>query len=158
MKEKIAILKSSLTKDLKKINGLSRKFDSAYEWYLNSEEYSKLVESAFYVSQLYSGYEKIFQDVAKTFENNIEQDYWHKSILERMSLEIADIRPALISEESLECLNELRAFRHFFRHAYDADINDEKFRIIATSVSTLKKTIREDLKKFLLFLDAILKS
>lgn len=158
MKEKIAILKSSLTKDLKKINGLSRKFDSAYEWYLNSEEYSKLVESAFYVSQLYSGYEKIFQDVAKTFENNIEQDYWHKSILERMSLEIADIRPALISEESLECLNELRAFRHFFRHAYDADINDEKFRIIATSVSTLKKTIRDDLKKFLLFLDAILKS
>lgn len=151
MKEKIAILKSGITKDFNKIKGLFRKVEKSYDAYLNSKEYSKLVEAAFYVSQLYSGFENIFQCVAKTFENNVEQDYWHKSILERMSLDIADIRPALVSEKSLKCLNELRAFRHFFSHAYDADISHEKFKIIAESTSNLENLIEEDIKRFLLF-------
>lgn len=158
MKDRIAILKSELIYDSKKLNRLVGKFNKSYEDYLAGLEYSKLVESAFYVSQLYSGFEKIFKNVAKVFENNIEQDFWHKSILERMSLEIQDIRPALISEGSLKGLNELRTFRHFFRHAYDADIDKDKFKIIGKSVSELKEMFEKDLKNFLDFLDQLLQS
>src|SRR3972149_5755693 len=122
MKEKVAVLKSEISSDYKKLNRLFSKFNNSYKKYLDSREYSKLVESAFYVSQICSGFENIFKNVARVFENNIEKDYWHKSILDRMGLEIENIRPPLVSEESLKCLNELRTFRHFFRHAYDADI------------------------------------
>lgn len=157
MKDRIAILRSELINDSKKLKKLVGKFNKSYEDYLVSLEYSKLVESAFYVTQLYSGFEKVFKNVAKVFENNIEKDFWHKSILERMSLEIQDIRPALISESSLKCLDELRAFRHFFRHAYDADIDKDKFKIIAASVSELKDIFESDIKRFQEFLDQLLK-
>lgn len=157
MKEKIAILKSEIKNDYGKLNRIFDKFDTSYNEFLSSGEYSKLVENAFYISQLYSGYENIFKNIAKTFENNIEQDYWHKSLLDRMSLNIQDIRPALISSvENLKCLNELRAFRHYFRHAYDIELDQEKFKIVANNVFPLKALFQKDINNFIGFLDSLL--
>lgn len=157
MKEKIFILKSEIKNDFKKLNNIFDKFEAAYKKYLDGEEYSRLVESAFYVSQLFSGFENVFKNVAKTFENNVEQDYWHKSLLERMSLDIQDIRPALLSEESFKCLDELRAFRHFFRHAYDMDLNKDKFKIVADKVFSVRDIVFKDINSFLNFLDSLVK-
>jgi len=155
MLEKIAILKSEINRDLEKINRLFKRFVNSYNEYQSSQEYSKLVESAFYVNQIYTGFEHIFKNIAKTFENNVEEDYWHKSLLERMTLEIKDIRPAVLSQESFKCLNELRSFRHFFRHAYDIDIDKEKFKIIADRVLSLLKLYKREINKFLAFLDKL---
>lgn len=156
MKEKIAILKSAIQRDLKRLEKLFKRFTDSYSQYQKSEEYSKLVESAFYVNQIYTGFERIFKNIAKTFENNIEEDYWHKSLLERMNLEIKNIRPALLSDESYECLNELRSFRHFFRHAYDVDIDREKFKIVSDRVFKLKKLFKREITRFMAFLDTLL--
>lgn len=69
-----------------------------------------------------------------------------------------NIRPPVISETTHRCLNELRAFRHFFRHTYDYDLEDEKFSIVASKTKELKKTSKPDLEKFLQFIDQLLKS
>lgn len=157
MKERIIILKSEIEKDCKKLNKLFAKFEKAYNTFLTSGEYSKLVESAFYVNQLYTGFENIFKNIARTFENAIEEDGWHKSLLERMNLDIQDIRPAVISEESFNCLNELRVFRHFFRHAYDVDINREKFKIVADRAITANHLFHKDINNFISFLERLIK-
>ena len=123
---------------------------------MSSDEYAELVEASFYANQLFSGFERMFKNIAKTFENNVATDGWHKALLQRMALEIQDIRPAVISEESLQSLNELRAFRHFFRHAYDMDIDKEKFKIVAHKVKLLSCSFKKDLNNFLTFLDDLL--
>ncbi len=156
MKERIAILKSEIENDYHRIRRVFDRFENSYNEFSGSDEYSKLVEAAFYVSRLHTGFENIFKNIAKAFENNIEQDYWHKSLLERMLLNIQDIRPAVISEESYKCLNELRAFRHFFRHAYDTDIEKDKFGIVADRVYKLRDSFKNDLEKFLHFLDSLI--
>lgn len=155
MKEKINILISEIKNDHKKIERLLVKFDRAYSTFLKNCEYSKLVEAAYYVNQVYSGFERIFKNVTKAFENEISQNGWHKSLLDRVSLEIEDIRPALISGDSFRCLDELRSFRHFFRHAYDIDIDSEKFAIIAKRVDKLKVYFKGDIAAFLHFLDRL---
>lgn len=156
MREKIAILKSEMERDYRRLNILFGKFEKSYSEFLSSEEYSKLVESAFYVNQIYSAFENSFKNIVRTFENNIEQDYWHKSFLERISLDIQGIRPALISEENFRCLNELRAFRHFFHHAYGIDIDKEKFKIVADKVYHIKDLFSEEAKQFFVFLDKLM--
>ncbi len=156
MKEKIAILKSEIDRDEKRLTTLFQRFDKSYGEFLASDEYSKLVESAYYVSQLYSGFENIFKNIASAFENNIEQDAWHKSLLERISLDIEGIRPALLSEESFQCLNELRAFRHFFRHAYGTDIEKEKFKIVADKVAIINDLFKKEIAQFISFLNKLL--
>lgn len=158
MKEKILILKSEILKDQERLDNLFKKFEKAYDGFSGTGDYSKLVESAFYVNQIYSGCERIFKNIAKSFENNIEQDLWHKSLLDRMTLDIKGIRPNVVSEKTLEYLDELRAFRHFFRHAYDTDIDKEKFRIIAHKTNLLRSSFKKDLKRFLGFLDKLIKA
>lgn len=157
MKEQIAILKSEIERDTARLNKLFRRFSASHKEFEKTKEYSKLIESAFYVNQIYTGFERIFKGIAKTFENTIENDYWHKSLLERMNLEIKGIRPALLSDQSFQYLNELRAFRHFFRHAYDVDIDGEKFKIVAEKAFKLKERYRREINKFLKFLDELLK-
>lgn len=156
MKEKIAILKSRILHDFEKINNIFTRTEKAYNDFRVSKEYSKLIESAFYASQLYSGFENIFKAIAKTFENNIEKDYWHKSLLIRMNMEIQDIRPALLSNETFICLDEIRAFRNYFRNAYDIDIDGEKFGIVADKVFKLKALSGKDISGFIQFLDSLL--
>lgn len=107
------------------------------------------------MSQFYSGFENICKNVAKTFENNIEDDFWHKSLLDRMILNIEDIRSALLSEDSYNCLNEIRAFRHFFRHVYDMDLNEDKFKIVARKLFALKEPLHRDINNFLDFLESL---
>jgi hypothetical protein len=156
MRESIAVLKSEIEKDTEKLNKLFKRFSASYKEFEKTGEYSKLIESAFYINQICTGFERIFKSIMRTFENTIE-DYWHKSLLERMNLEIKGIRPALLSDESFYCLNELRAFRHFFRHAYDVDIDKDKFKIVAKKALKLKKKYKSEIDKFLNFLDELLK-
>ncbi len=115
------------------------------------------MEAAFYINQLYTGFERMFKHIAKVFENNIEDDFWHKSLLERMSIEIESVRPAVISKKYFDYLNELRSFHHFFRHAYDTDIDREKFNIVIKMTKHLEKTGRKDLEKFVIFLQNLIK-
>ncbi|WP_390889390.1 ribonuclease toxin HepT-like protein [Leptodesmis sichuanensis] len=64
---------------------------------------------------LYTVFENISLNVAKTFENQIDdKSQWHSVLLRRMTLEIEGIRPCLYSLETYQCLDELRRFRHFF--------------------------------------------
>lgn len=116
MKSKYAILKSEILRDAEKLELLFEKFISSYDRYRQQKEYAFLVEAAFYVNQLYTGFERIFRNIAVSFENSIDEKSWHKSLLDRMVISIDNIRPAVISETNYKRLDELRAFRHFFRH------------------------------------------
>lgn len=156
MKNKLAVLKSEISVDRDKINRLFEKFSLSWDTFQEQGEYAYLVEAAFYVNQLYSGFERIFKNIANTFENSIDETSWHKSLLDRMKIAIEDIRPAVISEDNFKYLDELRAFRHFFRHTYDLDLDKEKFSIVAVRALKLKESYNSDIDKFLNFIDQLL--
>jgi hypothetical protein len=157
MKNKLAVLKSEILRDTEKVEHLFEKFDSSYKRYNQQKEYAYLVESAFYVNRIYTAFERIFTNVAESFENAINEKSWHKSLLDRMGIGIENIRPAFISETNHKHLNELRVFRHFFRHTYDFDLEEEKFAIVAAGTQELKKNFKEDIKNFLRFINELLK-
>jgi hypothetical protein len=80
---------------------------------------------------LYNAMEAYFLRVAKFFENNIDQQTWHRDLLDRMTLEIPDLRPALLTDSALvERIDELRRFRHLFRNLYRARLQAAKLRIV----------------------------
>lgn len=157
MKTKFTILKSEILRDAEKLERLFEKFTSSYERYQQQKEYAFLVEAAFYVTQLYTGFERIFRNIAVSFENSIDEKTWHKSLLDRMIICIDNIRPAVISETNYKYLDELRAFRHFFRHTYDFDLEDEKFAIVASRARELKKSYQKDIENIVRFIDDLLK-
>lgn len=80
---------------------------------------------------IYNALEAYFLRVAKFFENNVDQQAWHRDLLDRMLLEIPDIRPALITDPAVaERIDELRRFRHLFRNLYKTRLKAQKLRIV----------------------------
>lgn len=65
-----------------------------------------------------------------------------------MILHIPGIRPALLSEESFKALDELRAFRHVFRHAYSYGLDDERVIFLLRRVLKQKSVVLDDMEQF----------
>lgn len=91
---------------------------------LSSEQPEKLESVGYPIHNVYGAAEDLFKVIAAYFENNVvETAQWHSRLLQRMSQPVVGVRPAVISQESYRLLNGLRAFRHFFRHAYGVSID-----------------------------------
>ena len=66
-----------------------------------------------------------------------------------MALEIKGVRPRFISETAYEFLNDLRGFRHVFRHAYGVELEAEKIKLVLKKAQALKKIYQKDIVFFL---------
>ncbi|MBI5208278.1 MAG: hypothetical protein HY934_10905 [Candidatus Firestonebacteria bacterium] len=103
---------------------------------------------------LYCAIEDLFQEIAKTFENNIEDlSKYHRELLKRMHIEIPSIRPKLLSNEAYTLLDELRGFRHIFRHSYDYELSSIKVENIKEKVLNNWNNVQKDLNFFKEFLE-----
>ena len=65
-----------------------------------------------------------------------------------MVFDIEGVRPALLSEESLKILDQLRGFRHVFRHAYSHGLDEERILILLNRIKSSNPTIKKDLGNF----------
>ena len=81
---------------------------------------------AYTLHNAYSLMESYFLRVAKFFENEIGDSSWHKDLLQRMTVAINGIRPALLTSDDAELIDELRGFRHLYRNLYEKQIQHEK--------------------------------
>jgi len=67
----------------------------------------------------YSGFERIFIQIAETVDDDLpRRENWHELLLRQMMAEKPNIRPAVISAKTGELLDELRRFRHVVRNVY----------------------------------------
>lgn len=101
------------------------------------------------VHHFYGAVESIFERVARTFEGPPErQDRWHQELLERMSLTLDDVRPAVTRRETTQALAMVLGFRHFFRHAYSVSFDPRRLELAAQDVRRAHVLLRQDLDVF----------
>jgi hypothetical protein len=109
---------------------------------------------AFLLHNLYTGYEAYFLRIAKFFENGLPKDDWHKILIDRMCVDVEDLRPRFLLEEDRSAFQELRSFRHLVRHLYDREILPERvsevyghadytLRIFPERHATFRETLRK---------------
>jgi hypothetical protein len=108
---------------------------------------------AYLLHNLYCVFEDLFQAIVRTFENRMEDPSWfHRELLQRMQLVVPGFRVNVLSENSFLILNELRSFRHIFRHAYTYELDPERVRRLKLKVKRNRGLIRQDLDRFARFL------
>ena len=100
---------------------------------------------------LYNAYEAYFFRIAKFFENNLDEATWHKSLLQRMTLTIENVRPQVIPIPFAHRLEELLRFRHVFRNLYKTSLNPEKVRFVQTSAQGLQEDFAQHHNQFIQF-------
>jgi len=82
------------------------------------------------IHNLYCLFENYFLRIAKFFENSLDAAAWHRDLVDRMVLEIENLRPALLDRQLARGMHELRSFRHKFRNIYDGGLDAEKLALL----------------------------
>lgn len=117
-------------------------------------------EEAMVVSQLLSAYytclETVFLRISRYFENNLPSDAWHQTLLDKMTLEIEDIRPAVITRMTRADLLELLKFRHFNRYYFELDYDWEKLRYLLKKFHQADASVHPQLSSFKHYLNQLL--
>jgi hypothetical protein len=105
--------------------------------------------SGYWLHNLFCAYEDLFKIVAAFWENNLGTDgTFHRTLIRQMVLNIEGVRPALLSDRSLRHLDELRGFRHAFRHAYSYGLDGERVIYLLEKVMKKKTDVLDDLNVF----------
>jgi len=101
----------------------------------------------------YTGCERIFQKIADDIYGGVPSSFdWHKRLLKSMSLEIENIRPAVISKSTLRALEDFLAFRHVIRNIYGFEIDTERLQSLINNVQGAYRMFKKDIDKFIVFL------
>ncbi len=83
---------------------------------------------------------------------------WHHDLLRQMATDLADARPAVISEETAAALDEFRRFRHLVRHVYTIHLDPQKMRPLLESLPELWKKVQVELLAAAEYLELLSKS
>jgi hypothetical protein len=85
----------------------------------------------------YTALEKLFELIATTIDQVKPQgENWHQELLRQMAIEIELVRPAVISKETRNILDEYRGFRHIVRNVYSLTLS-------ATRIEPLVMNLRD---------------
>lgn len=144
---RIAVLKAEVDSRMREIETIYERIEERRARF--SETAEGIDSMAYQIHNLYSGFEQLFETVVHFFENRLEEQRYHVDLLRRMRLEIEGMRPVLVSDEAYILLDELRRFRHFFRHAYTADLKLENLADLLSKAERLRPVHRRDVAEFL---------
>lgn len=100
----------------------------------------------------YTCLETIFFRISRLFENNLPADKWHKELLQKMRIEVPNIRKAVLSSESYLLLDELRRFRHFKRYYFEFDYDWNRLSYLRIVYEKAFVLISEELEFYIGFL------
>ena len=109
---------------------------------------------AYLLHNIYNALESSFEQISRTFENHITQPaQWHRELMSKMFLDIPGVRPRVLPDGLRGLLNDLRGFRHLFRHGYDFQIDPVRLRALVERWNADKDALLaalEDFREYLL--------
>lgn len=110
---------------------------------------------AYALHNIYCALENSFDQISRTFENHVvETDRWHRELMLKMFLDIPGVRPRVLPDNVRLALNELRSFRHVFRHSYDFKLDAKKLNHLVDQWRLEGQAVIEALSRFAAWLNA----
>jgi len=155
MKRRYLALAGRVRDELSEIQEAVKRGRAAWERYQLTGDDFYLDSVAFNLHSFYTGLERIFELVAATVEQSKpEGQNWHQELLRQMAAEIDLIRPAVISRETRDRLDEYRGFRHVVRNIYAFSLSPARMRPLLDNLGEVWERTKEELEKFLFFIEA----
>lgn len=103
-------------------------------------------QAAVALHHAYCAVESILIRVARQLEGSTPDGAeWHQALLHAAGLDIAGVRPALLSRETVQSLRRLLGFRHFFRHGYAVPLDPLQLAELRREAQALAPRLRREL-------------
>jgi len=153
-------LLSDLVEDQEAVNELAKKIQIVTEE-INAISgqipESELMLCAAYLHHFYTGMESMFDRISRVIDGGTQAggDY-HRELIFSMSRPIKGVRPAIITKDLVEELDDYRRFRHMFRHAYGSELRWHKMKPLAAGIPLTINEIEKAVGKMILFLEELI--
>lgn len=104
----------------------------------------------------YSGLERLFELIVRHVDRTLPAgETWHRDLLQQMTHDLADVRPAVIGQDSALALDEFRRFRHLVRSVYTTNLVPDKMAGLMSTLPGLWPKLRTELLAFADFLEEL---
>jgi hypothetical protein len=109
---------------------------------LNEGAPGSLEACAYELTRFYNIFERMLERICDEFENHFEKrgDY-RERLLQRLSLDLAGIRPAFVPQDRIADVRELKGFRHVVRHAYDLTLRPDRLAELVAIAERLARDL-----------------
>ncbi len=143
--------------EIKELEQLLPRIQRAWEQsVLTPEEFAFLDSVALNLHSFYSGIERQFELIAKLVDGTAPVGKtWHRDLLFLMTVEIEELRPAIIGQESFAYLDELRRFRHLVRNVYTMNLSPKRIEPLVLGLFKHWPRLRAEFLAFAGFLDML---
>ena len=153
MNEQLLELAKRIEDELCEVEQAVERAQEGWRRFQNSADPLYMDISALNLHSFYNGIERIFEAISTTADNRRPQGInWHQILLEQMATELPGVRPAVISENSCETLNNYRGFRHVVRHSYASQLDGAKLQKLMDTIPHTLEQVSLELKTFAAFL------
>ncbi len=140
--------------ETEEINKVVERVGKAWERFQNDNDNIFLDSVALNLHDYYSGLERIFEMIANEVDGSLpEGSAWHKELLKQMTIKIKKVRPAVITKDTENRLDDYRGFRHIVRNVYSYKFSPEKISILVGQLTELNSQVVKELKGFNDFLE-----
>lgn len=155
MTEEVSTLAKRIAVELDEIQRVTRHVQKDWRNFLRTADDGYLKATAFDLHSFYTGLERIFRLIAEILDGSLPGgEGWHKLLLSQMALEIQNVRPAVISEATLDLIEEYLRFRHLVRNVYSFNLLPEKVQSLVERLPIAIDQITQDVSAFVsLFLE-----
>ena len=146
--EELVKLAERIRQELGEISRVVTRTSEGWERARRSNDDYYLDSVALNLHGFYSGFERLFTQIAEVVEGDLSHgESWHQLLLRRM------LRPAVISKETGAELDDYRGFRHVVRNVYAYKFEPDKLEKLVRSVPDLFAQLRAELLAFASFLE-----
>ncbi|MBV6433874.1 MAG: hypothetical protein IANPNBLG_04108 [Bryobacteraceae bacterium] len=155
MIESYIVLAGRIRKELEDLKRLAARSQRAMEAARHNPTEADLYldSAALNLHDVYSGFERIFKQVAATVDGNVPSTpEWHRDLLDQMGLELPQVRPPILSSSSVQFLDEYLRFRHVVRNVYTFSFDTERVGRLVNELSVNFGKIEQELLSFAAFL------
>ena len=97
----------------------------------------------------YNGIERVFLRIARELNGGVPRgDQWHRDLVDDMTLEIPEVRPAVIDQDLARALGDYLRFRHLFRNVYGGVLDAERMASLEERLPETLAAFRQRVEAF----------
>ena len=115
-----------------------------------------LDSAALNLHDFYTGLERIFSQIATVVDNSIASGRdWHRALLNQMGKALPQVRPRVLSAETIQTLDEYRRFRHVVRNVYAFEFDATRLEPLIEKLRSSFTEVQRELLTFADFLEQL---
>jgi len=154
----LTVLAVRIRQELGQLERIAERTARALRHAATSPELQELLldAAALNLHDFYCGVERILLRIAETVDGSVPEGRdWHRELLRQMTVDVPSLRPPVLSQETLQELDEYLRFRHVVRNIYAFELQLDRLEPLVQGLQPCLARLRLELTAFADFLSGL---